>query len=351
MKRIDTPTRQLNKFGAGLDGYNDVPPANTQLSGAALNHIQEELARSIEDQGGVLDAGNYGQLAEHLASLKTTGAGSVESGGSLTIKSGATLQVDVGGVVTCDGGLTVTTSVADFQAGIMVSGAAGTFEDGLTVSGGPTNLGAISTDFVTVNGDATFKEKITLADNKTFTGGTGTSVTAEVMAPTEVRWVDSGNTLPGLSGNMRWNGTHWSFVDAANVVRTFEEAARGFDATFFTVNAIDDTGAFAARRIKPSEPVWIEVSTRFACTTAPSYLNYRMKIMCSLGTVDVDIDTYRVDTANAGYSFARSFYWTPTDDFLAIAEDGYLFTVRIGRSSGSLTATNVSIKASNATQV
>ena len=351
MRRIDTPSRALDLFGPGRDGYEDLPPAKTQLSGSAMNHLQEEIARGIESQGGILDAGNYGQLGEALAALKTTGAAAVESGGSLTIESGATLQVDVGGEVTCDGELTVTTSVAEFQAGLTVSGAVGDFQDGLTVTAGATTMGSGPGDLVTINGTLALKEAVTLSDGKAITGGAGTSVTAEVMAPTEVRWVDSGNTLPGLSGSMRWNGTHWSFVDAANVVRTFEEAARGFDATFFTVNAIDNTGAFAARRIKPSEPVWIEVSTRFACTTAASNLNYRMKITCSLGTVDVDIDTYRVDTANVGYSFARSFYWVPTDDFLAIAEDGYLFTVRIGRSSGSLTATNVSIKASNATQV
>ncbi len=66
MRRITTPTRAQNKFGAGKDGFTDGNLASgvvpTDLNGDWFDQVQEEIARVIEASGLALDGTNLGQL-------------------------------------------------------------------------------------------------------------------------------------------------------------------------------------------------------------------------------------------------------------------------------------------------
>lgn len=66
MRRITTPTRAQNKFGAGKDGFRDGDLASgvypTDLNADWFDQVQEEIARVIEAAGLTLDGTNLGQL-------------------------------------------------------------------------------------------------------------------------------------------------------------------------------------------------------------------------------------------------------------------------------------------------
>lgn len=66
MKRIDTATVDADKFGTGRDGFTNgdpgVPTPPTQLDDTWFDHVQEEIARSVEGDGTTLDDTNYNQL-------------------------------------------------------------------------------------------------------------------------------------------------------------------------------------------------------------------------------------------------------------------------------------------------
>lgn len=53
--------------GVGRPGYKETGPNATTLGGAEMNHIQEEIARSIELLGGTLSSGSKEQLGTILA--------------------------------------------------------------------------------------------------------------------------------------------------------------------------------------------------------------------------------------------------------------------------------------------
>ncbi len=67
MKRIDTPTKATDLHGPGKHGFKDGNPLTgdpaTTLSASMFNHLQEEVARTIEAGGGTLDPSNFAQLA------------------------------------------------------------------------------------------------------------------------------------------------------------------------------------------------------------------------------------------------------------------------------------------------
>lgn len=66
MKRIDTAGRAIDKFGAGKAGFTNGNPTTgvpaTPLDESFFDHLQEELARTIEGAGYALDAGKFDQL-------------------------------------------------------------------------------------------------------------------------------------------------------------------------------------------------------------------------------------------------------------------------------------------------
>jgi hypothetical protein len=70
MKRIDTTTRSVNKFGSGKDGFTNGSPgatAATALTDTWFDAVQEEISNAIEVHGGVaLDSGSRSQLSDVL---------------------------------------------------------------------------------------------------------------------------------------------------------------------------------------------------------------------------------------------------------------------------------------------
>jgi len=91
MKRIDTATKHTDLFGAGKHGYRNgdlgLGVAPTQLDAAALNHMQEEIARVIEAGGIALDGATYNQL---LLALRAAGVFTTPATGDRTTKAATT---------------------------------------------------------------------------------------------------------------------------------------------------------------------------------------------------------------------------------------------------------------------
>lgn len=72
MHRIDTPTAQKDKFGAGKNGFTRGNPQTgtpaTELDDDYFDMLQEELTGVVEAAGAVLDKSKHNQL---LSALKT----------------------------------------------------------------------------------------------------------------------------------------------------------------------------------------------------------------------------------------------------------------------------------------
>ncbi len=162
-----------------------------------------------------------------------------------------------------------------------------------------------------------------------------------------VTYDDMGIILDIGEGATRWNKTSWMLGDGAHS-RAISVPDRGMDVTFTTINAIVDTTADAIREnLDEDEPVWITITARFECDTATTQLNTRLKIF-GPATIDVDIDDYRIEVANVGYTYSRAFLWVPTDDFVLPGTIAYQFRARFGVSAGTLLMTNISIKCEGA---
>jgi hypothetical protein len=68
MDRNQAASHDTDAFGSGKHGYKTTAPY-TVLTPAAMNQIQEELARAIEGFGVSLDSGNMAQLSAILLVL------------------------------------------------------------------------------------------------------------------------------------------------------------------------------------------------------------------------------------------------------------------------------------------
>ena len=73
MHRIDTPTAQKDKFGAGKNGFTRGNPQTgtpaTDLDDDYFDMLQEELAGVVEATGVMLDKSKHNQLLTALKSL------------------------------------------------------------------------------------------------------------------------------------------------------------------------------------------------------------------------------------------------------------------------------------------
>ncbi len=89
MHRIDTPTAQVDKFGAGKNGFTRGNPQTgvpaTALDDDYFDAVQEELAGIVEAAGIVLDKTNRAQLLAAIQHLITLGIPDLEDA-SLTQK-------------------------------------------------------------------------------------------------------------------------------------------------------------------------------------------------------------------------------------------------------------------------
>lgn len=90
MHRIDTPTAQKDKFGAGKNGFTRGNPQTgvpaTDLDDDYFDSIQEEIAGLVEASGLTLDKADRGQV---LKALKLLFAANTDSMGALASLVGA----------------------------------------------------------------------------------------------------------------------------------------------------------------------------------------------------------------------------------------------------------------------
>lgn len=90
MHRIDTPTAQKDKFGAGKNGFTRGNPQTgvpvTDLDDDYFDSIQEEIAGVVEGSGLTLDKADNGQV---LKALKLLFAANTDSMGALAALAGA----------------------------------------------------------------------------------------------------------------------------------------------------------------------------------------------------------------------------------------------------------------------
>jgi len=134
MHRIDTPTAQKDKFGAGKNGFTRGNPQTgtpaTALDDDYFDSIQEELASVIEGAGVALDKSRRNQLLDAIKSLSTgrlTGVRVITSSGTYTPTPGTkNILVEVLGGGGGGGGAQAGNGFASFGAG----GAAGSFAKG-----------------------------------------------------------------------------------------------------------------------------------------------------------------------------------------------------------------------------
>lgn len=355
MQVILTPTAVPDKFGAGLNGFKgSIPPLPppTQLSAEWFDSVQMELVNILLSQGIALDGLLFDQIAVALANWTFTGDAVIAVGGSLTVEGGAT--VASGGSFTCSAGstFTVNSSTPTFGASSEVN----IFGDAIigTDSGNMLTVEATTV----VNGTSTFNAIInTLAGINLSTneieGVVGSIVDVDRVQVTTIELDDSDSSFSTTKGHVRLNDTAYMAANGATQTRAIEDPGRGYDASFTTVASLTDTTANTTRRVQENELVWVEMTCRFEIDVVPSDMNYGLKVAGPIGTVVVETDTYRAETAAEGYSMHRVFQWKPTDTWPGeAATQGYSFTLQLGATGGNtLSATNVAIKVSSALQV
>lgn len=112
MRRIESPTAQIDKFGTGKNGFTDgdalsgIPP--TQLRGSWFDSAQEEIARAVEGSGNDLSPANNFQLDDTVQgaatrSLQGTDLFRVLRGLTFTLTGGSLTVTLDDGEITVDG--------------------------------------------------------------------------------------------------------------------------------------------------------------------------------------------------------------------------------------------------------
>lgn len=93
MRRITTPTRWIDKFGAGKDGFRDGDLANsvvpTGLNADWFDQLQEEVAGVVEAAGLTLDGADLSQLLQALNARYALKAGSTGQTFSVALATAA----------------------------------------------------------------------------------------------------------------------------------------------------------------------------------------------------------------------------------------------------------------------
>lgn len=76
MHRIDTPTAQVDKFGAGKNGFTNGDPGTghraTDLNSDMWDAVQEEICNAIEKSGLALNKDQHDQLYQAIVKIITS---------------------------------------------------------------------------------------------------------------------------------------------------------------------------------------------------------------------------------------------------------------------------------------
>lgn len=187
MHRIDTPTAQKDKFGAGKNGFTRGNPQTgtpaTDLDNDYFDMLQEELAGVVEASGVNLEKSKHNQLltalkalllsrAHPFADIKADGAAAIaEALSNLGLGTAAKKDIGTGaGQVPDMSSFTVTGNVNAFVMQL---------PGGIVIQGGK-----VSTD---ANGFATVNLGLAMSFYSVLTGESAVS-----------NWADSGNVYSGL---------------------------------------------------------------------------------------------------------------------------------------------------------
>lgn len=180
MHRVDTPDRDVNKFGSGKDGYKDgVPPgaASTSTNAVILDSFQEEIVRTVEAGGEAPDKTDLGQMIDSVRFFVSLGA-----------LQNLTKRTDTGS--------DITSIAADLNLG-----------DGIVIMGNDTN-GQRSTDFgltwSSITPQAQSTAKVAHGNSQYIAVGSGgTNIQSSTNG---VTWVTE-NTGTGTGNDVIWDGT------------------------------------------------------------------------------------------------------------------------------------------------
>lgn len=124
MHRIDSSTREQDKFGAGKDGFTEGDPgvtAPTETTDDWFDGVQEEICNVIEDTGTTLVKGTRNQLLEALQNMQKLSALSNWSEVPLGSPKAIDLNAVTGGGTFAQGGF-VAVGDADGTDGYMIHG-------------------------------------------------------------------------------------------------------------------------------------------------------------------------------------------------------------------------------------
>ncbi|HDL7749841.1 TPA: hypothetical protein PXP51_002210 [Yersinia enterocolitica] len=132
MHRIDTPSAQIDKFGAGKNGFTRGNPQTgapaTALDDDYFDAVQEELAGIVEAAGLILDKTNRSQLlaalkklflqsGNNLSEIKTAGTVAIAAArANLELGTAAKLNTNTpGGVALFDSALNVANDLIEIK--------------------------------------------------------------------------------------------------------------------------------------------------------------------------------------------------------------------------------------------
>lgn len=117
MQRINTSNREQDKFGSGRDGFRNGDPttgtAATSLTADWFDHMQEEVARIVENLGIELNGDDYEQLYKSIRRLAGTQVTSLDADTTLGRAEAGLVLVDAS-----DGNVTLTLPPSDTLPGM-----------------------------------------------------------------------------------------------------------------------------------------------------------------------------------------------------------------------------------------
>jgi hypothetical protein len=208
MHRIDTSTREIDKFGAGKDGFTNGDPgitAPTEADDDWLNSVQEEFCNVVEDTGITLVKGTRDQLLTSLQNMQKLWALNNWREIPLASPKAVDLNAVTGGDTLAHGGF-VAVGDADGVDGYMLHGdVTGVFSHGAwDYNGEETNPKNVRLNAV-AHGNGSFVavgEREAAADTYIIYGVYESGFSEAATSPSDIRPANS----------VVWTGSYWVVV-------------------------------------------------------------------------------------------------------------------------------------------